>query len=57
MLKSSGWKRAVAIILFIVSESVPQVQPFKPIIEAVASVLGITGIAHAAFESVKKPAE
>lgn len=54
MFKSFGWKRALSILLFIVSETVPQVAPFKPIIDAVAATLGITGIAHAVYDAKKK---
>ena len=54
MFKSFGWKRALSIILFIIGEAVPEVAPFKPIIDAVAATLGLTGIAHAVYESDKK---
>ena len=55
-MQDFGWKRALSIVLFIVGEFVPQVAPFKPAIDAIATALGITGIAHAGVKAVKKSA-
>jgi len=53
-MKDFGWKRAISIVLFIVGEFVPQLAPFKPAIDAVATAFGITGIVHAGAKAAKK---
>lgn len=47
IFQSNGWKRAFSIVLFITAK-IPQLAPYQPLLEAIASVLGVIGVAHAA---------
>jgi hypothetical protein len=49
MLESKGWKRALSIILFLAAK-IPQAAPYEPVIEAVAGILGVVGLGHAALK-------
>lgn len=49
-LESNGYKRLIALALFAIVpifDSIPTLTPWKPVLEAVAGVLGFTGVLQA----------
>lgn len=48
MFESKGIKRGLSIALFLIAQApLPVLQPWLPLINAVASVFGVVGIGHA----------
>lgn len=48
--ESKGFARAFGIVLLVVgnlSEVFPQIQPFRPILDVLGSVLGVGGVVNA----------
>ena len=46
--RSEGWKRGLSIALFIAG-NIPQLAPYRSLLDALASVLGVIGVTHAAI--------
>jgi hypothetical protein len=57
LFQSNGVKRTLSVIFFLIGEAatvVPVLLPYQGIIQSVATVLGVTGIGHAAVNSQVK---
>lgn len=52
MLESRGIKRSISVVLFLIGQAAPgfpALQPWVPLINSIASIFGVGGLAHAAI--------
>lgn len=55
MLESKGLKRTVSVLLFLLGQApIPQLAPWVPLINTIASLFGVVGVGHAAVAASKE---